>query len=110
MRTTKASGALRAIGLALATALALSCGKHATLAECSALYDRFLDLKLADDPRAKTMGDAERAAARKALEPAVASDSDVQQVTKQCETEVTRQEYDCAIRASTAREWNDCIY
>ncbi len=110
MRTTKASGALLAVGLALASLALVSCGKHATLAECSALYDRFLDLKLADDPRSKAMTDAERAAARKALEPAVASDSDVQQVTKQCETEVTRQEYACAIAARTAREWNDCIY
>jgi hypothetical protein len=108
MRTTTARGAALAIAL-LATALA-SCGKHATLDECRALYDRFLDLKLGEDPRAKTMTPEERAAARKALEPAVAGDSDVQQVTKQCETEVTRQEYDCAIRATTSREWNDCIY
>jgi hypothetical protein len=88
----------------------VACGKHATLDECQALYDRYLDLKVAEDPRSKSMTPEERAAARKALEPAVASDSDVQQVTKQCETEVSREEYECAIRATTSRAWNDCIY
>jgi len=39
----------------------------------------------------------------------VLSDSDVQQVKTQCQTEVTETEYKCAIAAPTPRAWNDCI-
>jgi hypothetical protein len=97
--------------LAALAAFLSGCPKRATAsqAECNALYERFLDLKLADDPRLKSMTVDERATARKALVPSVASDSDVQQVTRQCETEVTREEYDCAIKATTSVAWNECI-
>jgi hypothetical protein len=76
MRTTP-SATVTALAIVTLPLAAASCEKHATLAECSALYERFLDLKLAEDPRTKTMTEAERAAARKALEPSVAGDSDV---------------------------------
>lgn len=98
-------------GLTAVPAVLAGCPKRAaaTPTECDALYERFLDLKLASDPRAKSMTDEERAAARNALRQAVGADSDVQQVTRQCETEVTREEYECAIKATTPVAWNECI-
>ena len=97
--------------MAALAAVFSGCPKRATAtqAECNALYERFLDLKLADDPRLKSITPEERANARKALVASVATDSDVQQVTRQCETEVTREEYDCAIKATTSVAWNECI-
>jgi hypothetical protein len=101
----------RALFAAAAVAALLGCPKKetATEAECSALYSRFLDLKLAEDRRFAHMSEAERAAARAQAAASVASDPDVAQVNTQCRAEVTRTEYECAIKANTAREWNDCI-
>ena len=39
----------------------------------------------------------------------VLSDPDVKQVKNQCQTEVTVAEYECAVKAPTAKAWNDCI-
>jgi hypothetical protein len=67
--------------------------------ECSALLDHFIDLKLTEHPGSK----------REDVRAQIQSDSDVQQVTTQCDQEVTRSEYDCAIKATSSEQWNACI-
>jgi hypothetical protein len=81
----------------------------ASPAQCEKLLDRYIDLKLSEDPRARTMTSEARANLRGTIATDVLSDSDVQQVKTQCETEVTEREYTCAIAAPTSRAWNDCI-
>ncbi len=81
----------------------------ATPAECEQLLQRFIDLKLSEDPRARGTTDAQRAEVRTRISREILSDSDVHQVQTQCETEVTRAEYDCAVAAPSSRAWNDCI-
>jgi hypothetical protein len=81
----------------------------ASPAQCEKLLDRFIDLKLSEDPKAASMTDVDRAALRGKIAQDVNSDSDVQQVKSQCITEVTAGEYRCAIAAATSKAWNDCI-
>jgi len=81
----------------------------ASPAQCEKLLDRFIDLKLSENVRARTMTSEDRAALRGKIAMEVLSDSDVQQVKTQCQTEVTEAEYKCAIAAPTPRAWNDCI-
>jgi hypothetical protein len=90
-------------------AMACKEGGMASPAQCEKLLDRFIDLKLSEDVHARTMTSEDRAALRGRIAMEVLSDSDVQQVKTQCQTEVTETEYKCAIAAPTPRAWNDCI-
>ncbi len=81
----------------------------ASPAQCERLLDRFIDLKLSEEPRAASMSSEDRARLRARIAGDVTTDSDVQQVKTQCQTEVTAMEYKCAIAAPTSKAWNDCI-
>jgi hypothetical protein len=81
----------------------------ASSAQCERLLERFIDLKLSEEPRARTMTSEDRAQLRAQIATQVLSDSDVQQVKSQCQTEVTIQEYECAVAAQSSKAWNDCI-
>ena len=101
-----------ALGLALfAWCAGAGCKRTdmASAAQCESLLKRFIDLKLSEDKRAVSMTSEERAHLRAQIASEVTSDSDVQQVTNQCQTEVTATEYKCAIAAETSKVWNDCI-
>ena len=86
--------------------------KHPAMAtpdQCQALVDHFIDLKLAQDPAAATMTPADRVTRRAKITQDVQTDSDVLQVKTSCTTQVTAEEYTCAIAAKSADRWNDCI-
>jgi hypothetical protein len=97
--------------LLLAVSAAVGCKRQAmaTPSECEQLLQHFIDLKLAEDPRAKGASEAGRAELRTQISREILSDSDVRQVQTQCQTEVTQAEYSCAVAATTAHAWNDCI-
>jgi hypothetical protein len=112
MRATLARPRLLALAAAVAVAAATAACKRpdmASPAQCERLLDRFIDLKLSEDVAARAMSVEERARLRAKIATDVLGDSDVQQVKYQCETEVTRAEYECAVKAPTSRAWNDCI-
>jgi len=100
-------------GLVLAAALAaLAACKStpmASPAQCEHLLDHYIDLKLSEDKAARAMTDVERARHRGQIALDVLTDPDVQQVKSQCQAEVTAAEYECAVKAQTSRQWNDCI-
>jgi len=98
--------------LLLATmSAAVACKRQAmaTPPECEQLLQHFIDLKVAEDPRGKNATEVARAELRLQISREITSDSDVHQVQTQCQTEVTQAEYTCAMAATTARAWNDCI-
>lgn len=111
-RSTRGAAKAAALGFALfAWCAAAGCKRTemASPAQCESLLKRFIDLKLSENKRAVTMTSEERAHLRAQIASEVTSDSDVQQVTNQCQTEVTATEYKCAIAAETSKVWNDCI-
>jgi hypothetical protein len=97
--------------LLLAVSALVACKRQAmaTPAQCEQLLQHFIDMKLAEDPRAKGASDVRRSELRTQISREILSDSDVRQVQTQCQTEVTKTEFDCAVAATTARAWNDCI-
>jgi hypothetical protein len=80
-----------------------------TDAECTALVQKYFDLKAQDDPRLKSATGAERdEMIRKMKAELMATDPDMRQVTE-CKEALTRSEYECAIKAPTTQAWNTCI-
>lgn len=97
--------------LVMGLLLCLSCRRveMASPAQCERLLNRYIDLKLGEDPTASAMTSEARATLRAKIAIDVLSDSDVHQVRTQCESEVTEAEFTCAIAAQTSKVWNDCI-
>jgi hypothetical protein len=97
--------------LVICLAASLSCrrAEMASPAQCERLLNRYIDLKLGEDPGASAMTSEARATLRAKIATDVLSDSDVHQVRTQCESEVTETEFTCAIAAQTSKVWNDCI-
>jgi len=95
----------RALPLALA---ALSCGGRATRAECTDMLDRYVDMTVAGEPELAEMPPEARAAreVKKALRKGEAS---YKRVQEQCEAEISRREYRCAMKAPTPETWQACI-
>jgi hypothetical protein len=104
-------GSVRATcAAAVLVAFASGCPRsRVTSQECATLVEHYFDLKIDEDPSTKTMSDADRAAFRETVRKAAQSDPDVKQATDQCESEISRGEFDCGMRATTSRQWNDCI-
>lgn len=83
--------------------------KMASTAQCERIRDRYVDLRLSEDPAAARMTTEDRAYFRGKLAAQVLSEPDVAKVNERCLAAVTEAEYDCAVKAPTAKAWNDCI-
>ena len=80
-----------------------------TQAECTALLQKYFDLKAQEDPRLKAATpDQKDELIRQMKAELMATDPDMRQVVA-CTDEVRRTEYECAIKATTTKQWNDCI-
>ena len=103
------AGCLLLVGLGAVAFVACKPRPMASAAQCERLLNRYIDLKLSEDPVAPRLSTEDRAHLKGKIAMDVLSDSDVQQVKNQCLTEVTVAEYDCAVKAPTSKAWNDCI-
>ena len=102
--------ALRAsLVLSLAVcACACSRGK-VTRAECDAMLDRYVAMKIDGDPTLAKLPPAQASIARDMKREIAKGSKSYRQVEEQCEHEVTRGEYDCAMKAPGPNEWEACI-
>jgi hypothetical protein len=105
----RSAGSLVIVGFLGVALVACKARPMASAAQCERLLNRYIDLKLSEDPTAPRLSTEDRAHLRGKIAMDVLSDSDVQQVKSQCQTEVTVVEYDCAVKAPSSRAWNDCI-
>ena len=72
---------------------AIACNGKVTRAQCSEMLDRYVDMTVAPEPeRALRKGDARYV-----------------RVQEQCEAEITRREYRCAMKAPSPETWQACI-
>ncbi len=102
--------AVAVVVLACAASAWPSCKRRtiATEGECAALVQKYFDLLAQDDARFKTLPPAERdELLRRTKAELMSTDPDMRRVIE-CKT-VARADYDCAIKATTARSWNDCF-
>jgi hypothetical protein len=87
----------------------LGCNGRASKKDCEEMLDKYLDMVMAEEPgldklppeQKKTVRDMKRAV-RKA-EPSY------QKVFSQCEVEITKKEYRCAMAAPNPNVWESCI-
>jgi hypothetical protein len=93
-------------------ALSLSvggCHKKIRPEECAAMLDRYIDMVVAADPAVRNVPPAQASAVRETKKAAKKAEANYAHVQGRCESEVSRGEYDCAMAAKNADEWEACI-
>ncbi|HEY2516608.1 MAG TPA: hypothetical protein VGI39_37315 [Polyangiaceae bacterium] len=77
--------------------------------ECTQMLDRYLDMTIAADPALANLPPAQEKIARDMKREVKKGDKSYRQVEEQCQREVSRSEYDCAMKAPTPNDWEACI-
>jgi hypothetical protein len=96
--------------IAVVVALGIvGCRGKATATECAAMLERYVDLTIAADPELRKYGQAQAQAIREVKKAVKKSEPSYRKVQDQCEREVRRNEYDCAMSAKTPNDWEACI-
>ncbi|MDB4939412.1 MAG: hypothetical protein JWP87_6384 [Labilithrix sp.] len=93
----------------IAPAVTLGCNGKISRAECVAMLDRYIDMTVAGEPGLADLPPAEAQAARDSAKALRKSDSRYLRVQEQCEAEITRREFRCAMKAPSPETWQACI-
>ena len=88
---------------------ALACNGKVTRAECSEMLDKYIDMTVSGEPAAGDLSAAEARAAREMKKALRKGDARYTRVQEQCEAEITRREYRCAMKAPSPETWQACI-
>jgi hypothetical protein len=106
--------ALRAFVMQLFAILVLAstapaCHKKIKPEECTAMLDRYIDMIVAAEPSLQNLPPEQSVAVRQVKKAAKKAEANYVHVQTQCEAEVSQKEYDCAMGAKNADEWEACI-
>jgi hypothetical protein len=97
-------------GLALVVWIASgSCNRKVTHAECTEMLDHYLDMAIGADPELAKLPPAQQAPVREMKKALKKGERSYAQVEQQCDAEITRKEYACAVKAPTPNDWEACI-
>jgi hypothetical protein len=102
----------RLVGLAFVACIAslIACARgRPSPAECTQMLDRYLDMTIAADPALASLPPAQEKIARDMKKEVKKGDKSFRQVEEQCQREVSRNEYDCAMKAPSPNDWEACI-
>jgi hypothetical protein len=86
-----------------------SCKPSVSGTDCDAMLDRYLDMTEDDDPALKGMTGEPRAGVRAERIAIRRASLAYLEAEHRCITEVTRAEHACAMKASSANDWEACI-
>jgi hypothetical protein len=104
---------LRPASLALVASFCATlagCGRgNVSPAECGEMLDRYLDMTIAADPALTSLPPAQAKIARDMKREVKKADASYRKVDEQCQREVSRREYNCAMKAPSPNEWEACI-
>jgi hypothetical protein len=100
--------AVKRLGV-VALPLALACNGRASQKDCIEMLDRYLDMTMAGDPSLEGLSDAEGKAARDMKVALRRGEPTYRRVQDQCEAEISKKEYRCAMKADTPEKWQACI-
>jgi hypothetical protein len=95
--------------LPLVLLLATACNGKATRGQCTEMLDHYLDMTIAGDPALADLPPAELRAAREMKKALRKSEPAYARVENQCESEISKSEYRCAMKAPTPETWQACI-
>jgi hypothetical protein len=104
-----ASSVLAAAALSTAATAFVGCHRKITKDDCTQMLDHYLDMVIAADPATRNLPPAQATAVRDMKRAVKKAERSYAQVEAQCETEVSRSEYDCAMKANVPDEWEACI-
>src|SRR5688572_15224691 len=93
----------------LLSVVVLACNGKVTRRECTEMLDKYLDMTIAGDPTLADLGPDEARAAREMKKAPRKSEPSYARVEGQCESEISRREYRCAMKATTPETWQACI-
>lgn len=91
--------------------LALSgCSRgRATRAECAEMLDKYLDMTIAGEVAPADLPPADAERERRVRKDLRKADPIYVKVQGQCEAEITKREYRCAMKTFTPEGWQACI-
>jgi hypothetical protein len=96
----------------LAPLAVASCNGKVTREECSQMLDRYLDMTIASEYEARELASltpSEAHAAREMKKAIRKTEPSYRRVHEQCEAEISKKEYRCAMKAPTPETWQACI-
>jgi hypothetical protein len=86
-----------------------ACNGKATKEQCNEMLDKYLDMTIAGEQGSSDLTPAEQRAAREMKKALRKNEPSYARVATQCETEITKAEYRCAMKAPTPETWQACI-
>lgn len=86
-----------------------ACNGKATRQDCAEMLDKYLDMTMASDPSLEGLSPSEARAARDMKITLRRAEPAYHRVEDQCEAEISRKEYRCAMKADTPEKWQACI-
>ena len=87
----------------------VACNGKVTREQCGEMLDKYLDMTLAADPGLSDLSASEARAAREMKKALRKTEPSYARVERQCESEITKSEYRCAMKAPTPETWQACI-
>lgn len=90
-------------------ASALGCGGRASKQECEQMLDKYLDMVMAEEPELDKLPPDQKKVARDMKRAVRKAEPSYQKVFSQCEAEITKKEYRCAMAAPNPNVWESCI-
>ena len=77
--------------------------------ECTQMLDHYVDMTIAADPKLASLPASQAAVVRDMKKEMKKGERSYARVQEQCQAEVSRKEYDCAMAAHTPNDWEACI-
>jgi len=104
---------LRAVKRPLAAAFVLvcivGCNGKVTRDDCAEMLEKYLAMTSAGDPSLEGLTPSEAKAARDMKVALRKGEPQFARVQDQCEAEISKKEYRCAMKADTPERWQACI-
>jgi hypothetical protein len=95
--------------LALSAVLSAACHGKLGPEECTRMLDRYVDLSLDGVRSAGDLSLSQAAAAREMTKAIKKAEPAYAKAEAKCRSQVSRDEYDCAMSAKNRDEWEACI-
>ena len=100
--------AVRRVVLPLSVAL-VACNGKASSSDCIEMLDKYLEMTMEGDTSLEGLSPSETHAAREIKIALRRGEPAYRRVQDQCEAEITKKEYRCAMKADTPEKWQACI-
>jgi hypothetical protein len=73
------------------------------------MLDHYLDMAIGADPELAKLPPAQQAPVREMKKALKKGERSYAQVEQQCDAEISRKEYSCAVKAPSPNDWEACI-